>query len=254
MAVGLALLTLAEQPIDPVALALVAQRAEHEFAGTQCGIMDQYIAGLGIQDQALLIDCRSLEARAVPIGSGEIRVVVCNTMIKHDLASSEYNQRRADCEEGARLLAAHLPGIRALRDVTPAEFDRYADSLPEVIRRRCRHVIAENARTLSAVEALERGDLAGFGRLMWDSHESLRRDYEVSCRELDLMVDLASRVEGVMGARMTGGGFGGSTVNLVETGRVDDFVSSIIRNYTRERGIEPDCYICRASQGAREEI
>ncbi|HKX27641.1 MAG TPA: galactokinase [Blastocatellia bacterium] len=254
MAVGFALLTLAGQPVDPVRLALIAQRAEHEFAGTQCGIMDQYIAGLGIQDHALLIDCRSLEYRTVPVGSGEHRVVVCNTMIKHDLASSEYNRRRADCEEGVRLLAAHLPGIRALRDVSRSQFDQYADGLPEIVRRRCRHVIEENARTLEAVEALEQGDLRLFGRLMFASHESLRRDYEVSCPELDLMVETASRVEGVLGARMTGGGFGGSTVNLVAADQIDHFVATISREYQRETGIEPDCYVCRASQGVRAEI
>jgi galactokinase len=175
-------------------------------------------------------------------------------MIKHDLASGEYNQRRAECEEGVRLLASHLPGVKALRDVNPGDFELYADPLPEVVRRRCRHVISENARTLAAVEALGTGDLPLFGRLMLESHESLRHDYEVSCRELDLMVGIASRLDGVLGARMTGGGFGGCTVNLVEADEVENFVSSISQAYGLETGIEPDSYICLASEGVREEI
>ncbi len=250
---GFALLKISEQPVDLVDLALVAQRAEHEFAGTQCGIMDQYVACLGIEGHALLIDCRSLEYRAVPIGLEHARVVVCNSMVKHDLATGEYNQRRAECEEGVRKLAAHLPGIQALRDVEIDDFDFYAGSLPEIIRRRCNHVITENARTLAAVEALESGDLAGFGKLMYASHESLRLDYEVSSRELDLLVGIASRLDGVFGARMTGGGFGGCTVNLVASDRVDQFIATISREYEKETGMRPDCYACRASAGVRGE-
>ncbi len=256
VAVGFALLKISEQPVDPVDLALACQRAEQEFAGTQCGIMDQYIACLGIENHALLIDCRSLEYRAAPIDLSDARIVVCNSMVKHDLPSGEYNQRRTECEEGVGRLAAHLPGIQALRDVTLEEFDLQADSLPETIRRRCHHVIAENARTLAAVEALERNDLTQFGRLMYASHESLREDYEVSCRELDLLVAIASQCDGVFGARMTGGGFGGCTVNLVASGRVERFIATISREYERQTNIHnarPDCYVCRASAGMREE-
>jgi galactokinase len=253
ISVGFALLKISEQPVDLVDLALAAQRAEHEFAGTQCGVMDQYVACLGIEGHALLIDCRSLEYRAVPIDLEHARVVVCNSMVKHDLATGEYNRRRAECEEGVRRLAAHLPGIQALRDVEIDDFDLYAGSLPEIIRHRCNHVITENARMLAAVEALESGDLAGFGKLMYASHESLRLDYEVSSRELDLLVAIASRCDGVFGARMTGGGFGGCTVNLVASDSVDQFIATISREYEMETGMRPDCYICRASAGVREE-
>jgi galactokinase len=253
ISLGYALLNVSEQPIDLVDLALIAQRAEQEFVGTRCGIMDQYVACLGIEGHALLIDCRSLEYRAVPMDLEHARVVVCNSMVKHDLATSEYNRRRAECEEGVRRLATRLPGLQALRDVGIDDFRLYANSLPEIIRRRCNHVINENARALAAVEALERGDLFGFGKLMYASHESLRLDYEVSSRELDLLVAIASRLDGVFGARMTGGGFGGCTVNLVASDSVVQFIATISREYEKETGIRPDCYVCRPSAGVREE-
>jgi galactokinase len=250
---GFALLEISGQMVDPVDLALVGQRAEREFAGTRCGIMDQYIACLGIEGHALLIDCRSLEYRAAPIDLGRARIVVCDSMVKHNLASGEYNRRRAECEDGVKWLSKRLPGIQALRDVEIDDFDFYAGALPETIRRRCNHVITENARTVAAVEALERGDLLQFGKLMYSSHESLRLDYEVSCRELDLLVSIASRCDGVFGARMTGGGFGGCTVNLVAPDSVDQFITTISREYEKETAIRPNLYICQPSAGARTE-
>jgi len=250
---GFALLSVSDQLLDLVDLALTAQRAEQEFAGTRCGIMDQYIACLGIEGHALMIDCRSLEYRAAPIDLDNARIVVCNSMVKHDLAAGEYNRRRAECEEGVRRLAGYLPGIQALRDVEIDDFDLYADSLPQTIRRRCNHVVTENARTVAAVDALGRGDLAQFGELMYASHESLRQDYEVSCRELDLLVAIAARCDGVFGARMTGGGFGGCTVNLVASDSVDRFLATICQEYEKETGILPDRYVCQASAGARVE-
>jgi len=255
VASGYALLRLAGEPVDLVDLALAAQRAEQEFTGTQCGIMDQYVACLGVRGHALLIDCRTLEYRAIPVESASdgARVVICNTMIRHDLTDGEYNRRRAECEEGVRRLAAHLPGIQALRDVEIEDFDHYAGALPDPIRRRCNHVITENARTLEAANSLSRGDLRLFGQLMYASHESLRHDYEVSCRELDLLVDAASRMRGVLGARMTGGGFGGCTVNLVETAHVDNFVAEITEKYEKETRLKPECYVTTASDGVRTE-
>jgi len=256
VAVGLALLKIAEHPdlaVDPVDLALAAQRAEHEFAGTQCGVMDQYIACLGIEGHALLIDCRSLEYEAVPIDLRDARIVVCNSMVKHDLAAGEYNQRRAECEEAVRQLAIHLPGIQALRDVEFDEFDLFAGALPDVIRRRANHIITENARTLAAVDALKSGNLIQFGRLMYASHESLRDDYEVSCRELDLLVKIAQGHSGVYGARMTGGGFGGCTVNLVAADQVENFIATVSQSYQLQTGLTPESYVCQASQGSREE-
>ncbi|HEY6404162.1 MAG TPA: galactokinase [Blastocatellia bacterium] len=250
---GFALLEISGQMVDPVDLALVGQRAEREFAGTMCGIMDQYIACLGIEGHALLIDCRSLEYRAAPIDLERARVVVCDSMVKHNLASGEYNRRRAECEDGVKRLSKYLPGIQALRDVEIDDFDFYAGALPETIRRRCNHVITENARTVAAVEALERGDLLQFGKLMHSSHESLRLDYEVSRRELDLLVSIASRCDGVFGARMTGGGFGGCTVNLVAPDSVDQFVVTVSGEYEKETAIRPNLYICQPSAGARAE-
>lgn len=253
IAAGFALLRLAEQPVDRLALARAGQRAEQEFAGTQCGIMDQFIAAHAREGHALPLDCRSEEARAIPLDLSRTRIVVCNSMVRHNLAAGEYNRRRAECEEGVDRLAAHLPGVQSLRDVELEEFDLVADSLPERIRRRCNHVLTENARTLAAVEALEAGDLARFGQLMDASHESLREDYEVSCRELDLLVEIARRIPGVLGARMTGGGFGGCTVNLVDADRVAAFTETIQHEYERATGLRPECHVCVASGGVREE-
>ena len=253
IAVGFAWLKISDQPRDLVNLALTAQQAEQEFAGTQCGVMDQFIACLGIENFALKIDCRSLEYEAVPMNLSEARVVIVNSMIKHDLAAGEYNQRRAECEEAVRRLSGHLPGIRSLRDVELEEFDQWADALPEVIRRRANHVITENARTLAAVEALRLGNLSQFGKLMNASHESLREDYQVSCRELDLLVEIAGRCNGVYGARMTGGGFGGCTVNLVRAETVENFIAEITEAYEWMTKIKPECHVCLASGGARDE-
>jgi galactokinase len=253
VATGFALLKLAGEPVDLIDLALVAQRAEQEFVGTRCGIMDQYMACLGVEGHALLIDCRSLEYRAVPIDRAATSIVVCNTMVRHELAAGEYNVRRAECEEGVRRLAGHLPGIVALRDVALEEFDLYAGALPAVIRQRCNHVITEIDRTLRAVQALEQDDVVTFGQLMYASHRSLSIDYEVSCPELDLMVEIASGIEGVYGARMTGGGFGGSTVNLVASESVPGFLAKVKRAYREHTGITPECLVCQSGGGVREE-
>lgn len=253
VATGLALLRLADEPVDPVDLALVSQRAEQQFAGTNCGIMDQYIAALGVEGHALLIDCRSLEYRAVPLDLSETRVVICNSMVQHELASGEYNQRRAECEEGVRRLSSYLPGILALRDVEIEAFDLYSGSLPPVIARRCNHVLTENARTLAAVAALEAGELERVGQLMIASHESLREEYEVSCPELDLLVEIALSCPGVYGARMTGGGFGGSTVQLVRAEAVEQLRATLTDRYRSETGLTPEFIVCQAGAGMRSE-
>ncbi|MFN0086423.1 MAG: galactokinase [Blastocatellia bacterium] len=253
VATGFALLSMGNRTMPPVELALLCQRAEQEFAGTRCGIMDQYISTLGVEGHALLIDCRSLEYRAIPMEMSGARIVICNSMIRHELATGEYNRRRAECEEAVRRIAGHLPGVQSLRDVEIEEFDLVADLLPGTIRRRAGHVITENGRTLAAIDSLGRGDLARFGELMFASHASLKADYQVSCPELDLLVELASRIPGVHGARMTGGGFGGCTVNLVDAARADSFVASLRREYQARTGIDPRCYVCRPSGGVREE-
>lgn len=252
ISVGLALTEISNQPTDKVKLALAGQSAEHEYVGAKVGIMDQLISAMGKKNHALLIDCRSLEARQIPFVSDELAVVICDTNVKHELSSSEYNERRRECEEGVEILREFLPNIEQLRDVSIKEFEKYAQSLPEIIRKRCRHVVTENARTLSAAENLTKGNFAEFGRLMRLSHESLRDDYEVSCPELDLMVEIAADCNGVLGARMTGGGFGGSTVNLVRRENLDEFKEKVSTEYFRQTQIESKIYVSNPAEGAGE--
>ncbi|HJQ70622.1 MAG TPA: galactokinase [Blastocatellia bacterium] len=251
VAVGYALMKNSGLEVDPSELAKLAQRAENEFVGARCGIMDQFIVTHGEPGRALLLDCRSLDHRSAPIPD-HARLVICNTMVKHEIARGEYNTRRAECEEGVRYLSRKLPGITALRDVTQADLNRYGDHLPRVVYKRCRHVITENARVIAAAAALSEGDLMEFGRLMYKSHLSLREDYEVSSPELDTMVRLAGQADGVYGARMTGGGFGGCTINIVKADKVDDFKRVIATGYERATGIAPDIYSSTAVGGVEE--
>jgi galactokinase len=249
--VGLALLGVAEQRIDGVALALAAQAAEHEYVGTRCGIMDQYISALAREHHALLIDCRSLEPAWVPLG-GDVRILICDTKVKHSLATGEYNTRRSECEEGVARLREKLPGIRALRDVTADQLHEHEGLLSDAVRRRCRHVVTENERTARAVLALRAGDHGAFGELMYASHASLRDDYEVSAPELDACVEAAGRVRGVFGARMTGGGFGGCTVNLVEAAAIPELAAALGDAMERGFGKRPDVFVTGAAAGAHE--
>ena len=251
VAVAIALLGISGLSMDRLQLAKLCQRAENEFVGARCGIMDQFICSHAKQDTALLLDCRSLQYQALPLASDFV-LVACNTMVKHDLATGAYNQRRAECEEGVRRLKEFLPGIRALRDVSLEEFNRYGKQLPDVVFRRCRHVITENARVNQAASCLQNNDTAGFGKLMAESHRSLREDYEVSCAELDLMVEIANRAEGVAGSRMTGGGFGGCTINLVRSGNVPQFRDMILSEYENKAGKRPEIYVSRPAAGAEE--
>ncbi len=231
--------------LDGVQRALLGQKAENQFVGMNCGIMDQYIVSLGKRGHALLIDCRSLEYTLVPVPAG-CDVVICDTKKRRGLVDSEYNRRRQECERGAEAL-----GVRALRDVTPEAFAARQSELDEITRMRCRHVITENQRTLDGVEALRRGDVALFGALMNASHASLRDDYQVSCDELDIMVEAAQRQPGVLGARMTGAGFGGCTVSLVRSEHTPAFGREVARAYTKETGVTPDVYVCQAEDGVR---
>ena len=178
--------------------------------------------------------------------------MICDTKVKHNLAEGEYNRRRTHCEAGVHSLQERLPGIHALRDVTLEDLEHYQESLPEVTFRRCRHVISENERVLAASKALRSSDPSEFGQLMVESHRSLRDDYEVSCPELDLMVEIALKLHGVFGARMTGGGFGGCTVNLVNADAAKEFQRAVKREYQAATGLEPDIYICNAADGAAE--
>jgi galactokinase len=252
VATAQALLANSGHSLPPAELAKLCQRAENEFVGMRCGIMDQFICCCGQADKALLLDCRSLEYRLLPLPAA-VRLVISNTMVRHELAGSEYNARRAECEAGVHHFVQSRPNVRALRDITEAELDRSRMDLSEVIYRRCRHVISENSRVLEAAEALESSDLEAFGQLMNKSHRSLRDDYEVSCKELDLMVELAAQVEGVYGSRMTGGGFGGCTISMVEAESVEGFKSTVARGYEEATGLTPEIYVCRAAAGAGEE-
>lgn len=249
VATAKALLANSRIEMDFLDIAKSCQQAEHEYTGTQCGIMDQFVSCFGRAAHALMLDCRTLDYQLLPLKPG-ISIVICNSKVRHELASGEYNLRRRDCEESVQKLRHFKPMMKALRDVNEDELEAHGDVLSETAFRRCRHVVGENARVLRAAQMLRSGDLRGFGDLMYQSHASLRDLYEVSCRELDVLVELAAKLEGVYGARMTGGGFGGCTVNLVDENAVSQCRSLIAEGYTRRIGITPDIFVCRAADGA----
>ena len=249
VATAYALLTVSRREMDRVRLARLCQKAEHTYAGTKCGIMDQYIACFGQEGRALLLDCRSLQHELLPLPDG-VRVVICNSMIKHALVAGEYNARRADCAAGVEYLAREIPGVKSLRDVSFEQLERFGGGMPPVIFRRCRHVVTEIARTVDAASALRAQDVNRFGKLMSESHRSLRDDYEVSCREIDLLVELANQIPGVYGSRITGGGFGGCTVNFVRDAAVADFEQSIKADYAAKAGLVPEIFVTAAAEGA----
>jgi galactokinase len=230
----------------------LTQRAENEFVGVQCGIMDQFASYLGGKDHALFIDCRSLEHDWVPL-SRDFNVVVFNTGVKRELASSDYNERRKQCQEGVRLLSQVLPPIHSLRDVSLCDFEKYQNQLDEVTLKRCRHVITENQRVLDTVEALKNKNWGRVKALFKESHESLRYDYEVSCPELDALVELAQEHPLQSGSRMTGGGFGGCTIHLVPSEKrvTENFISFVASGYESRFGKKPENYVFTPSAGAK---
>jgi galactokinase len=252
IAFGFTVLTLNEIGVNRIVLARAAQQAEHEFVGAKIGIMDQLTSALGKAGHALLIDCRLLDVKPIPLNFKDAQIVVCDSGVKHDLATGEYNVRRAECEEGLQILRTKMPGIRALRDVSTVDFEKYQTLLPETIRKRCRHVINEIKRTVQATEMLKFGRADAFGKLMYESHVSLRDDYAVSSPELDFLVETARGINGVYGARMTGGGFGGSTVNLIAKNAVGEFQETVKREYENKFGFAPKIYVVEASNGASE--
>jgi galactokinase len=196
-----------------------------------------------------MLDCRSLAYEQVPLPAG-VELLVCDTGVRRALANSEYNRRREECAAGVQALSSVLPGVTALRDVQPAQLEEHAHLLDPVVRRRCRHVVTENERVVNSAGALRRGDLSEFGKLMYDSHLSLRVDYDVSCRELDMIVDICAESEGVYGARMTGAGFGGCAICLVKEGAAGDVIGRLKREYPRLSGRDPSVYVCHADDGA----
>jgi galactokinase len=244
--VSSALAFLHGRPLDPLDLAKLCQRAERNFVGMPCGIMDQYISVFGRPHSAVEIDCRSLGHRLVTLPDG-VAFVAVNSMVKHALAGSAYKDRVAECAAAAQSF-----GIDSLRDVTPERFASGQDRLPDIVRRRARHVITEDARVNRFVDAAARGDIGAMGRLMVESHRSLQHDYEVSCAELDFLVDTALTIDGVLGSRMTGGGFGGCTVTLLRAGTVLAFRDRIAAAYQKAFGVTPQIYPCTPSAGASE--
>jgi len=250
VATALALLSLSPEPLPLPEVAKLCQKSENEFVGARVGIMDQFVSCMGKAGHAFFLDCRSLEFKHVPLPS-KIRLVICNTMVKHALASGSYNTRRTECEEGVKALAHWDPQVRSLRDVSQDLLDAHMKDLREVVGRRCLHVIRENQRVLDAAEGLRAGDLVKVGELMGESHRSLRDLYEVSCRELDIMVEAAESLPGYCGGRMTGGGFGGCTVNLVRASDAEEFARQIALRYQQKTGIAPSVYVCSAEDGAQ---
>lgn len=240
--------TLGGWEANQMVIARLCQEAENKYVGVNCGLMDQFASAHGMEGYALYLDTRSLAWRPVPMPKG-VAIVIADSKVRRSLANSAYNERRASCEEAVRLLKADLPDIQALRDVTPEQFHKLAHKLPEITRKRAQHIVEECARVEEAIQKMEAGDAAGFGKLMYAGHASLRDLYEVSCPELDILVDSASHIPGCLGARLTGAGFGGCTVNLVEEGKAEAFIDQLKEKYLQATGKQADVYLCHASQG-----
>jgi galactokinase len=249
VATALAVTSLIGKTIPGPKLARLCQRAENEFVGANCGIMDQFISANGAEDHALLLDCRDLSYKLVPIPPS-VALVIANTMVRHSVAGGEYTTRRAEVEEAAAVIARHRPEVHFLRDATLDDLTRWGNEMSLNALKRARHVISENLRTVAAAEALMNHDLAEVGRLMAEAHVSYSRDFEASCIEADAMVNLAGDLPGLIGARLTGGGFGGCTINLVERAKAAEFAEALGARYAGEIGIVPQIHICHASGGA----
>lgn len=248
-----ALLTLAGQTPDKVEVALLSQKAENEFMGVKCGIMDQFAVAMGKKEHAILLMCDTLEYKHVPFRSGEYRLVIGNTNKQRGLVDSKYNERRAQCEQAVSELRAEFPELRLLGQLTLEQFNGAKHAIADdTVRRRAQHVVEEIDRVLQSMKVLEQGDLAAFGRLMNGSHDSLRDLYEVTGVELDTMVDAARSVPGVLGSRMTGAGFGGCTVSLVHRDAVERFIDEVGRVYREKTGLTADFYVCDIGDGVQE--
>jgi galactokinase len=252
ISIGLALLAAADRALPAADLAIVAQKAEHDSVGVRCGIMDQLTATVGRAGHALLIDCRNLAWVPVPLAAMGAAVLVCDTRVRHSHATSGYNERRSECARAVEHLRRVFPGIRALRDVDDREFGGIEKALPEPLRRRARHVVTENQRTTAAADAMVAGNAIRLGQLMFESHESLRDDFEVTVPELDVLVDRARTLDGVYGARMTGGGFGGCVVSLVAKDAVMAVSDALREAFVRAFGRNPELFEANASDGGRE--
>jgi len=249
VATALAVLSLTGASYSGPVLARLCQRAENEFVGASCGIMDQFISANGKQDHALLLDCRDLSFKLAPIPAN-VALVIANTMVKHSVAGGDYTTRRAESEAACAIIASHRPGVPFLRDATLDDLEKWGHEMAPKSLLRARHVISENLRTQAAAIALARGDMDELGRLMAEAHRSYSKDFEGSCVEADLMVELANKLPGLIGARLTGGGFGGCTINLVEQNQAQAFSEALAHSYAAKTGIHPQIHICHASGGA----
>jgi len=250
-AFGFALNELNCLELDRMQLALVGQKTEHTFAGVKCGIMDQFASLHGKAGYVMRLDCRSLDYEYIPFDFPEYKIVLVNSMVKHALASSEYNIRRQQCEEGVRIMKESFPAIKSLRDITLQQLDMKREQLPGEVYNKCHYVISENERLLQGCSFLAKGDIQSFGQLMYASHKGLSKEYNVSCEELDFLVETARHQQGVAGARMMGGGFGGCTINLVKTENVDDFANAMKSDYRNRYKKETEIYITQIEEGAK---
>lgn len=239
--------------VDNVEMAKLGQKAENNYIGVNCGIMDQFASAMGKKNHAIYLNCKDLSYKLVPLALDGMKIVISNTNKKRSLATSKYNERRSECEQGLELLQTVIPNITCLGDVSYAEFGKHKDVITnEVVRRRVEHVISEDDRVLQSIEALNKGDMVTFGKLMTASHNSLRDNYEVTGVELDTLVEEALKIDGVLGSRMTGAGFGGCTVSIVKDENVDEFIKVVGENYTNKIGYAPSFYVSEVSDGGRE--
>lgn len=241
------------EPVDMLEMAKIGQRAENIYVGVNCGIMDQFASAMGKEDHAMLLQCQTLDYKYVPVVLKGKKIVVSNTKKKHSLGASKYNERRQQCEEGFVILKTAMPDKNCLGEISVEEFEQHKHLLTDdVLLRRVRHVITEDDRVLKSIDALNDGDIKKFGELMNGSHDSLRDDYEVTGVELDTMVEEARKIKGVLGSRMTGGGFGGCTVSIVEDDAVDTFIAEVGKNYEERTGLKPEFYITEIGNGGAE--
>ena len=235
--------------IPTLELVEISQKAEHTFAGVLCGIMDQFASMFGKKDHLIKLDCRSLKYEYVPLKLDGIKIVLLNTNVKHSLASSEYNNRRLQCSEGVAMVKEFLPEVHSLRDVTMPMLDKYVLPKDDVIYKRCKYVLEENTRLLQAAEDLKKGETSSLGKRMYLSHNGLKNEYEVSCAELDFLVEFVSKEEAVLGARMMGGGFGGCTINLIKEEAIDDLIERAAQTYSKHMNKDLTAYIAEIGDG-----
>ena len=242
-----------DKKLDMIEMAVISQRAEHNFIGVKCGIMDQFASAMGKADHAVYLNCATLEYEHIPLNIKDCSIVLTNTNVKHSLGSSKYNERRAECEEGLNALKTVLPDITQLADVTIEQFEKYKEVIKnETTRKRIKHVVCECDRVKKSAEAMKSNNIVLFGQYMNESHDSLQYDYEVTCPELDFVADMGRKIDGVLGIRMTGAGFGGCTVAIIKNNAVDKFVERIGILFEERFGHKPSLYITNIGDGGRE--